>query len=131
MTLSWFAGNPYQKDPVKAKYGNVNNIYDNWIPQDGRFNDKGFISVEVGKYKPNSWGLYDMHGNVAEWTLSCYRPYPYKADDGRNDITADGKRVIRGGSRYDPPKRCTSSYRFGYRKYQKVYNVGFRVIIRD
>jgi len=129
-TLSDFSGNPYQIDPVRGRYNNPDNIHDNWIPQDARFNDQGFVSVTVGKYKPNAWGLHDMHGNVAEWTRSLYVPYPY-ADDKRNDPAARGKRVIRGGSWYDRPKRCTSSYRFGYRDYQKVFNVGFRVIIEE
>ena len=131
ITLSAFSGNPYRLDWKSAQYRNPKNIYDNWIPQDGRFNDGGFISEGTGKYQPNAWGLHDMHGNVAEWTRSLYKPYPYADGDGRNDLAAKGKRVIRGGSWYDRPKRCTSSYRFGYRDYQKVYNVGFRVVIED
>jgi len=131
ITLAAFSGNPYQIDWRRAHYRNPTNIFDNWIPQDGRFDDGGFVSENVGKYEPNAWGLHDMHGNVAEWTRSLYKPYPYAETDGRNDLTAKGKRVIRGGSWYDRPKRCTSSYRFGYRDYQKVYNVGFRVVIEE
>ncbi len=128
--LADFSGNPYKLDPAVARYKNPENPFDNWIPQDARFNDGGFVSADVGGYKPNAWGLHDMHGNVAEWTLSRYVPYPYKDDDrnavGGSEIT---KRVVRGGSWYDRPKRSTSSYRFGYRDYQKVYNVGFRVLV--
>jgi formylglycine-generating enzyme required for sulfatase activity len=131
ITLAAFSGNPYQIDWRRAHYKNPQNIYDNWIPQDGRFNDGGFVSEDVGKYEANAWGLHDMHGNVAEWTLSLYEPYPYQDDDGRNRPDVSGKRVVRGGSWYDRPKRCTSSYRFGYRDYQKVYNVGFRVVMHD
>ena len=129
-TLSDFSGNPYQIDRTLGRYNNPNNIFDNWIPQDSRFNDQGFVSEDVGKYKPNAWGLHDMHGNAAEWTRSLYVVYPY-ADDKRNDPQAKGKRVVRGGSWYDRPKRCTSSYRYGYRDYQKVFNVGFRVVIQE
>ena len=113
-TLADFSGNPYQIDRVKARYNNPENPHDNWIPQDSRFNDGGFVSEPVGRYQPNPWGLLDMHGNVAEWTASVYRP---------------GRRVVRGGSWYDRPKRCTSSYRYGYREYQGVFNVGFRVVV--
>lgn len=130
-TLSKFSGNPYIADFRKGSYNNPQNIYDNWIPQDARFDDGGFLSEPVGSYQPNAWGLHDMHGNVAEWTRSLYLPYPYREDDGRNRLDDTGKRVIRGGSWYDRPKRCTSSYRYGYRDYQKVYNVGFRVIISE
>lgn len=104
--------------------------YDDWIPRDTTWNDGGFISEPVGRYIRNPWELFDMHGNVWEWTRSAYKPYPYRADDGRNDPVSDaGKRVARGGSWYDRPHRNTSSFRLPYRDYQKVYNVGFRVIM--
>jgi len=102
--------------------------YDDWIPKDTRFNDGGFLSDGVGRYRPNVWGLHDMHGNVAEWTRSVYRPYPYGPSDGRNDVTSDGERVVRGGSWRDRPKASRSAFRLSYRPYQGVYNVGFRVV---
>jgi formylglycine-generating enzyme required for sulfatase activity len=106
------------------------NKYDDWIPRDTLYNDGGFISEPVGRYVRNPWDLFDMHGNVWEWTRSAYQPYPYNAVDGRNDVSeAAPKRVARGGSWYDRPKRSTSSFRLPYRPYQKVYNVGFRVVM--
>jgi len=39
--------------------------------------------------------------------------------------------VVRGGSWYDRPKRCRSAFRLSYRSYQKVYNVGFRVVMEE
>lgn len=107
------------------------NRFDDWVPRDDRFDDGGFVTMPVGRYRANAWGLHDMHGNAWEWTRSMYRPYPYRDGDGRNELAAtdvDAERVARGGSWYDRPFRCTSSYRLPYRAYQRVYNVGFRVI---
>jgi formylglycine-generating enzyme required for sulfatase activity len=101
-----------------------------YIPQDRRFNDTGLVTVDVGSYRPNGFGLHDMHGNVAEWTRSIYSPYPYVTNGGRDNKTS-GERVVRGGSWRDRPLRATSSFRVMYREYQKVYNVGFRVIVDE
>lgn len=79
-------------------------------------------------FKPNPWGLYHMHGNVAEWTISQDRPYPYTNDDGRNDPSGDTRRIVRGGSFADVPEACQASTRISYRPWQRVYNVGFRLI---
>ncbi len=91
-------------------------------------NDGALVAVAPGKYRPNPWGLFDMHGNVAEWTRTSYRPYPYVADDGRDDPQTAGRKVARGGSWFDRPRRSTSSYRLSYQPYQRVFNVGFRVV---
>jgi formylglycine-generating enzyme required for sulfatase activity len=106
------------------------NPFDDWVPHDTRFDDGGFVSRDIGAYRPNAWGLYDMHGNVWEWTRTQLRPYPYREDEGRNDPTG-GPRVVRGGSWYDRPQRCTASYRLAYAPYQGVFNVGFRVVMRE
>ncbi len=131
VTLADFSGNPYEQDREKARYKNVDNIYDNWIPQYTRVNDGGFLSEPSGRWKANPWGIFEMHGNVAEWTRSKQAAYPYRDDDGRNTFSGDEKRVVRGGSWYDRPKYATASFRRAYRPYQPVFNVGFRVAVED
>ncbi len=130
--LSRFAGDPYTQDPAKAAFKNPNR-YDNWIPQDARFNDGGFVTERGGRYRPNPWGLHDMHGNAWEWTRSAYRAYPYRDDDGRNatNSLAGTERVARGGSWHDRPFRATASHRQPYAAYQRVFNVGFRIVCED
>jgi formylglycine-generating enzyme required for sulfatase activity len=98
------------------------------IPADTRFDDGAVATAEAAGRQPNAWGLHDMHGNVAEWTLSTHRPYPYREDDGRNSLEPAGRKVVRGGSFYDRPKRCRSAFRLSYPAWQRVHNVGFRVI---
>jgi len=99
--------------------------------RDDRFTDKWFIVDFVKQYEPNAWGLYDMVGNVSEWTLSDYEPYPYDGEDGRNERRKDKMKVARGGSWNDRPRTAGSSVRFSFESYQKVYDVGFRVVVED
>lgn len=93
-----------------------------WRPAITCQDDGYHVSAPAGSFAPNPWGLLDMHGNVAEWTNS-----PYGSELG----AATDLRVVRGGSWSDRPKWATASVRWGYREHQKVYNVGFRVIVRD
>ena len=97
--------------------------------RDDRFTDKWFIVDFVKQYDTHPWGLYDIVGNVCEWTRSSYKPYPYKDSDGRNGGDLTDRKVARGGSWNDRPKTAGSSVRMPYESYQAVYNVGFRVII--
>lgn len=61
-------------------------------------------------------GLQDMAGNLAEWTHSLYRPYPYDVDDGREDHNTHGERVTRGGDYlFDTEaSRLTTWFRDGF-----------------
>ncbi|PYI80079.1 MAG: hypothetical protein DME26_22280 [Verrucomicrobia bacterium] len=75
---------------------------------------------KVGRMKPNQWGLYDMHGNVAEWCLDQYDPNYYKqigvalAVDPWNRATKPYPHVARGGSwNDDDPARLRSAARLG------------------
>lgn len=119
-SIRLFASDPYTVDTPLVNPTR----YDDWIPRDARFNDGALLPVKPGSYQPNAWGLCDMHGNVAEWTRTTWRPYPV----GETAEDPSGEKVVRGGSWRDRPSRCTSSFRLAYAPYQKVYNVGFRVV---
>ena len=99
--------------------------------RDDRYKDHWFIVDYVAQNLPNAWGLYDMIGNVAEWTRSDYKPYPYEENDGRNALDAKARKVARGGSWADRPKVAGSSFRQGYLPWQKVHNVGIRLVIEE
>jgi formylglycine-generating enzyme required for sulfatase activity len=103
-------------------------VYGGNILCDERYNDRAVATANVGSYKSNAWGLYDMHGNVAEWTRTTYKPYPYNPEDGRDQLDESGRKAVRGGSWRDRPKRCRSAFRLSFPRWQRVHNVGFRVI---
>jgi formylglycine-generating enzyme required for sulfatase activity len=103
----------------------------NFPLRDERFKDQSRVVDYVGQTRANPWGLKDMVGNVSEWTRSSYQAYPYVDGDGRNDGDPAQRKVARGGSWADRPTDAGSSVRKPYESWQKVYDVGFRVIIEE
>ena len=86
----------------------------------------------VGSYSPSGdspYGVRDLAGNVWEWTTSLQMPYPYKADDGREDMATDGLRVIRGGAWYYSRKLARCSAREGVRGIYVSSSLGFRLVL--
>jgi iron(II)-dependent oxidoreductase len=74
--------------------------------------------------------VLDLAGNVAEWTGTLYRPYPYQADDGREDPARLGERVTRGGDHvFDAtPEKLRAAFRGGFSRAVDVghRHIGFR-----
>ncbi len=84
----------------------------------------------VGQKKPNSWGLYDMHGNVFEWVEDdWHNNYEGAPDDGRAwiDEPRGADRVVRGGCWADVAGGCRSAYRGIRRPDDSSGFVGFRL----
>jgi len=88
-------------------------------------------TTPVGKYSPagdSPYGVADMAGNVWEWTSSLYSPYPYNANDGRENLEArGGSRVLRGGSFDYNERYARCSYRGSCDPADGWYNYGCRV----
>jgi len=83
-----------------------------------------------GQYKPNAWGLYDLHGNLQEWCLDSFAPYsaapatdPLVVND--NDLA----KTVRGGGWNDDAGRCRSSVRMFATASLAVPGLGFRIVL--
>jgi formylglycine-generating enzyme required for sulfatase activity len=86
-------------------------------------------TAPVGSFPPNAWGLYDMIGNVWEWTQDCYEAnYADSPVDGRAATTElDCVPVIRGGGWSNDPANLRSSDRSWHAPEYKYYFLGFRI----
>lgn len=95
--------------------------------------DRYAYTAPVGSYRANSFGLYDMLGNVWEWTRDCWNGnYSGAPTDGNAWAAGDcSQRVVRGGSWEDAPVGLRAAYRVGSPTVIRVYIRGFRVARTD
>ena len=101
---------------------------DKITPKDANYLDSVIgKSVAVGSYKPNAFGLYDMHGNVWEWCEDWHGKYPLAVTDPKGPATGE-YRVWRGGSFYYNELDARSSNRHGNSPtYRGIGDDGFRL----
>jgi uncharacterized protein (TIGR02996 family) len=86
-------------------------------------------TCKVGSYRPNAFGLYDMHGNVYEWCSDWYDATYYVSSPGRDPVgpPRGWLRVIRGGCWYHSGQNCRAAYRWWYGPSDRCYYLGLRV----
>jgi formylglycine-generating enzyme required for sulfatase activity len=109
----------YGDDPGYALLGNYG-----WVGPSGPW------TRPVGQLLPNPWGLFDMHGNVVEWCLDWYAPYPGGSVTDPQGGSSPPRRVMRGGSwnviesgARSAARHSTEGNLGGY------YSIGFRVVL--
>ena len=127
---------PWENQDVKNGEGC---FYANFKPDRGNYTKDGnLITSKVGIYSPNSNGLYDMAGNVAEWTSTVYTE---SGVDAMNDLNPTleynaakedpyklKKKSVRGGSWKDPESYIRSAWRtWEYQNQPRSY-IGFRCV---
>ena len=89
----------------------------------------GYVyTAPVGRFRANAFGLYDMSGNVWEWTCSGYDE-GYGGAEQRcvSDAGSGGPRVLRGGSWFTLPRRLRAAARFWFASDNRDTNAGFRL----
>jgi len=125
-------GGPYTRNAEGCFLANFKPLRGNLV------DDGGFISLVVGSYEPNDYGIYDMSGNVSEWTANAYDESAYsfmhdmnsdyKYNSKPNDPPALKRKVIRGGSWKDIGYFLQVGTRtFEYQDTAKSY-IGFRCV---
>ncbi len=125
-------GGPYTRNDKGCFLGNYKPIRGNYT------DDGGATTIIVAHYPPNDWGLYDMAGNVSEWTSDAFDEssynftwdlnphYQYNADE--NDPAVLKRKVVRGGSWKDVGYYMeVSSRTYEYQDTAKAY-IGFRCV---
>ena len=114
-------------------------FYANFKPQKGNYiKDGQLITSQVGTYSPNDFGLYDMAGNVSEWTSTAYTESvgrltsdlnpEYRYDAAKEDPYKMKRKIVRGGSWKDVAHNIRSDIRmWEYQNEQRSY-IGFRCV---
>jgi formylglycine-generating enzyme required for sulfatase activity len=121
-------------ESLSAKQANFNAIRPYGDAAPGPYLRK---TAKVGSYPPNAFGLYDMHGNVAEWCADWYDPDYYANSPAENplgppvgvlpDDYGNFYIVVRGGSWLDDARACRSAYRNRAMHRNRYWAIGFRV----
>lgn len=127
-------------DSLSSEQANFNGNYPAGDAKKGKYVRQ---TAKVGSYEPNAFGLYDMHGNVAEWCADWYDPEYYLDSPDEDPLgpplgvlktkfTNNGNQnffvVVRGGCWVDDGRACRSAYRFRAMPKTQYRLIGFRVM---
>jgi formylglycine-generating enzyme required for sulfatase activity len=85
-------------------------------------------TMPVGSFAPNRWGVYDMPGNVWEWTRDEHCPYTAATTTDPLGVCGSPLHVIRGGSWYFGADSARCALRYTHRPQDRGFSLGFRVL---
>ncbi|MDE5770412.1 MAG: SUMF1/EgtB/PvdO family nonheme iron enzyme [Ruminococcus sp.] len=106
-------------------YGYNNDASGNWVNGSNAYLRK---TVPVTQYSANDYGLYNMHGNVAEWVWDWYSEYDSKTSADPTGSESGNTKVVRGGGWNDHPKHIRSAYRGAQPADVGLYSIGIRPV---
>lgn len=130
-TTRWSFG---EREEDLCAYANVLDA-DNWPELKGEgaaaCGDGRKYTAPVRTYRPNAWGLYDLHGNAWEWVADCwhedYKGAPNNGSAWTSSCAAGDRRVLRGGGWSNYPVYSRSAFRISYAPDFRYYYSGFRL----
>ena len=111
--------------------GGSDNGEDTNLTRLGAYGKNANAIQPVGSYEPNSWGLYDMHGNLWEMCLDWYGVDITGLDGAVNPTPpSNNRRVDRGGAKHSAQYQCRSSYRDSDNPEGRSLGIGYRLVSR-
>jgi formylglycine-generating enzyme required for sulfatase activity len=114
-------------DSLSSHQANFDGNHPYGDAEEGPFLD---TTTPVGKYRPNAWGLYDMHGNVWEWCHDWFGDYPSGSVTDPAGPNSGTGRVFRGGSWLSDGEYCRSANRDWNTPGNRNVSLGFRPSLR-
>ena len=106
-------------------YGYNNDASGNWVNGSDAYLRR---TVAVDQYAANAYGLYNMHGNAAEWVWDWYSTYDSQASTNPTGPESGNAKVVRGGGWNDHPKHIRSAYRGAHPADVSLYSIGVRPV---